>query len=63
MAIEIVEGVFEYCPLIKEDICEGYCYDVQMVRSKMIKESILDFPFDREKADKLCKECSFNQLR
>ena len=62
MAAEIVDDIYEYCPLIDGDMCEGECYDVQMVRSKMIKASVLDFDLDRKKADEICETCSFNQL-
>jgi len=63
MAVKIVDDTCEYCPLIDGDICEGGCYDVQMVRSRMIKDSILDFELDRNKADKVCETCPFNQLK
>ena len=51
-----------YCLLINGKICEGECYDVQMVRSRMIVESVLNFAIDREQADMVCDKCSFNQL-
>ena len=63
MVDKIIDDTYGYCPLINEDICEGECYDVQMVRSKMIKERILGFALDRERAKKLCENCSFNQLK
>jgi hypothetical protein len=62
MTAKIVDDTYEYCALIDGDICEGGCYDVQMVRSKMIKESVLDFNLDRIKANRECDVCQFNQL-
>ena len=53
---------YSYCPLINNRVCDGECYDVQMVRSHMIVESVLDFVVDRAKADIVCDKCSFNQL-
>jgi hypothetical protein len=51
-----------YCPLKNTEIDETECYDIQMVRSHMIKESVLDFRLNRNEADRLCTKCSFNQL-
>ena len=51
-----------YCPLKNSRICDGECYDVQMVRSYMIVENILNFVIDRAKADLVCDKCPFNQL-
>ena len=51
-----------FCPLVNSRICDGECYDVQMVRSRMIVEGVLSFVIDRAKADIVCDKCSFNQL-
>lgn len=51
------------CPMLKKTIDMSECYDIQMVRSHCIIESFLDFKLDREKADKLCTDCSFNQFK
>ena len=53
---------YSFCPLKNASICDGECYDVQMVRSHLIVESVLSFVVDREKANILCESCSFNQL-
>jgi hypothetical protein len=62
METEIVDDIYGHCPMLDREMCEGECYDVQMVRTKMIMESILDFTLDREKADTICESCPFNQL-
>ncbi|MPN43416.1 hypothetical protein SDC9_190976 [bioreactor metagenome] len=51
------------CPFLNKLIQAGECYDVQMVRIKMIKPEIFDYPFNREEADKFCEVCVFNQLK
>jgi hypothetical protein len=51
-----------YCLLKNTEIDETECYDIQMVRSRMIKESILDFSLNRNESDRLCTNCTFNQL-
>ena len=53
---------FSFCPLLERGIFRGDCYDVQMVRMRAIKESILDFPLDRMRADEECVKCAYNQL-
>ena len=51
-----------FCPLLNREICQGECYDIQMVRCRAIKESILGFPLDRAQADTICESCDYNQL-
>lgn len=50
------------CPLLNKKVDMSECYDIQMVKDCFIKESRLDFKLDREKAEKLCPKCPFNQL-
>ncbi len=45
------------CPLLNKIIDDGYCYDINMVNSEMIKESILEDKIDKEKAKEICKKC------
>jgi hypothetical protein len=56
------EDFYETCPLLKRGIDVSECYDVQMVMSHFVKESILDFKLDRKKAAKVCPKCPYNQL-
>jgi len=57
-----IDTYFDCCPLANRPMCEGECYDVQMVRGRFVSKHILDFELDREKADRLCPSCPFNQL-
>ena len=50
------------CPLAGRVMWDSECYEVQLVRSRFIKETVMDFPLDREEADTLCGVCPFNQL-
>ena len=63
MAGKIIDDAFFPCILQGRDMCEGECYDVQMVRTRMIKADILDFELDRTKADSVCDDCTYNQLK
>lgn len=45
------------CPLLNKIIDYGYCYDINMVASHMIKEEILEDKIDKEKALEICKRC------
>ena len=48
------------CPLLCDIIPLGFCYDIQMIRMKMIKPSIIEYEIEHDKADVLCISCSFN---
>ena len=54
---------FDRCPLVKRPMCEGECYDVQMVRGRFVNERVLSFELDFKKAEELCEHCPFNQLK
>ena len=58
----VVEDIYFPCRMIGRRMCEGECYDVQMVRARFIKESRLEFKLDREKAKEMCEDCEYNQL-
>ena len=57
------ESENSFCPLTDREICQGECYDIQMVRTYAINESILEFTLDRERADRVCNSCVYNQLQ
>ena len=56
------EDVFDPCPLLCREIDMTECYDIQMVMSRFIKASVLDFELDRAKAARLCASCPYNKL-
>ena len=60
--IRIVEDIYFPCRMIGRDMCEGECYDVQMVRAHFVIESVLDFHLDRVQAKEMCEDCEYNQL-
>ena len=62
MSVEVVSGTYFHCPLVNRNMCEGECYDVQMVRSDFIKASVLNFDLDKAKSNEICENCTFNQL-
>jgi hypothetical protein len=51
-----------YCPLVEREMDDSECYDVQMVSRRLIKETVLDFVLDRNKANQVCPNCSNCQL-
>jgi len=55
-------NIYFPCRMMKRDMCEGECYDVQMDRVRLIKESRLEFALDRELAKEICGGCEYNQL-
>jgi hypothetical protein len=58
----IANDIYFPCPMVNRDMCEGECYDVQMVLSHFITENALDFKMDRETAKVICSDCQYNQL-
>lgn len=51
------------CPLLKKNIDEGYCYDINMVRIGIAKENMLDDHIDKNEANKTCESCKLNQVK
>ena len=51
-----------FCPMLNRKLWDSECYDIQMVHYGFIKESVLDFALDKEKAESICGSCPFNQL-
>jgi len=62
MKINHKENETSFCPLLDKEICQGDCYDIQMVRSHMISDNVLEFSLDRARANILCENCIYNQL-
>ena len=57
---EKVEAAYPYCPYLCENIDEGLCYDLQMIRYRCLKASALpDIPIDRETLEKCCADCCY----
>ena len=46
-----------YCPLLKKEIDESYCYEINSVRRKYVKPSILGDTISREDMTKFCPTC------
>ena len=51
------------CPLVEREMWDSECYDVQMVHYGFIKSDVLDFTFNKLKANKICNDCPFNQIK
>lgn len=47
------------CPLLKRDIFDAYCYDINMVRTRQMKPSILEDKIDMKAAEEFCPKCKF----
>lgn len=50
------------CPLLKRKIYEGYCYEINSVRKKYVKPSILEDTISRDDMEKFCPTCKFCPL-
>ena len=55
------EGNF-FCRLANRQMWDSECYEVQLVRSRFLREDVMDFVLDRNSADEFCEHCLFNQL-
>lgn len=51
------------CPLLKRIIDEGYCYDINMIRTNMMKENIIEDKINKKKATKICSNCKYNPIK
>ena len=49
------------CPLLNRSIDVSECYDIQAVRTHLLKSECAT-TFNALTADTLCENCSFNQL-
>ena len=63
-----VENLVKYndvynCPLIDRLINQGECMDIRHVHGRLMKMDELVPKFDFEKADELCHNCPYNQMR
>lgn len=45
------------CPLLKREIDEDYCVEINYVRIKIIKVDALEDKIDRAEADVVCEAC------
>jgi len=59
MLNENCEEVKIYCPLLKKDISEGYCYEINSVRLKYLESSLLDDVISHEDMQKFCINCKY----
>lgn len=50
------------CPVLKKEILEALCLDINLVRTKSAKPSILLEVVDLKKAEEICPICSFRPL-
>jgi len=51
-----------YCPLLKREIYEAYCYEINSVRIRAVKPEILQDEIDRKDMDKYCLSCKYCPL-
>ena len=46
-----------YCPLLKTEIAESFCYDINSVAFGLCKPSLIDNATSREEAEPVCDSC------
>ena len=51
-----------YCPLLKEEISESYCYEINSVAFGLCKPSLIDNIIERSAARAVCEKCKNRQL-
>lgn len=52
-----------YCPILKENISDSYCYEINSVAFGLCKPSLIDNVTDRDTAEPICKKCENNQMQ
>jgi len=60
--LAMVETTLVHCPMLKEDIPESYCYEINSVAFGLCKPSLIDNIVDRETAEKHCENCPNKQI-
>lgn len=50
------------CPLLRRDIDEAYCYEVNMVAFEIATKSFIEDDIDRKIAQDTCSQCPYRQL-
>ncbi len=59
MLNENCEEVKIYCPLLKKDISEGYCYEINSARLRHVESSILDDVISQDDMENCCVNCKY----
>ena len=59
--LAVVESGIYFCPLLKNDITNSYCYDINSVAFGLCKPSLIDNAVDRKVAEPVCEKCENRQ--
>ena len=51
-----------YCPLLKEEIADAYCYEINSVAFGLCKPSLVNNVTDRKTAEPVCEKCENMQM-
>ena len=55
--VAIVDDILVYCPLLKKDIADSECYDINSVAFGICKPTLIDNLVTREEAEPICENC------
>jgi hypothetical protein len=57
-----MEDTLVFCPLLKKDIADSYCYEINSVAFGICNPSLIDNAVDRKTAEPVCGKCKNMQM-
>ena len=55
--LQVVRGDTHFCPLMKKNISEVFCYEINSVAFGLRKPSLINNAANREEAEPMCENC------
>ena len=59
----VVDDILVICPLLKEEIADSYCYEINLVAFGLCKPSLINYVINREEAAPVCGSCENRAMR
>ncbi len=57
----LAEKVYR-CPLLRRDIDEAYCYEINLVAFEIATKGLIEDDIDQKAAEQTCSSCPYRQL-
>jgi len=58
----VVDDVTFYCPLLRKNIVDSLCYEINSVAFGLCKPSLIGLTADRASAEPVCEKCKNKQI-
>ena len=55
--VTVVDDVMVYCPLLKKEIPDSDCYEINSVAFGICSSNLIDNIVTREEAEPICESC------